>query len=180
MNITHWISIAQALATAFVGIVAVTITWKMQSKQIDIANGVKEIARGQHETAATKLRLELFEKRFKAYQEVVTCMDEAFVHEDDDDYAIFDVINAKYDKACAPIRYLFDLHVYNIVTVDIKQSIDEYFNALRSMREYSGTGDEDEEAAGRTMRIHIHDSFATYTMLSKAVEPFLIIEKESL
>lgn len=107
MDTTHLISIAQVGATAFVGIVAGFITWKMQSKQLDIAKGLQEIARAQHETAATKLRLELFEKRFEVYKEVLSCVDAYlfYTHKTTDEE--FKNMRTRWSAACSPAKFLF-------------------------------------------------------------------------
>lgn len=123
---THWISIAQVVATAFVGVIAGFITWKMQSKQIDIANGLREIARAQHETAATKLRLELFEKRFEAYTNVVKAMQEVFDFGlEQSDLTMFDV-DFIMNNAIAPMRYLFDDSIYNLLKENIYSIVADY------------------------------------------------------
>jgi hypothetical protein len=123
MDTTHLISIAQVGATAFVGVVAGFITWKMQSKQIDIAKGVKEIARAQHETAATKLRLELFEKRFEVYKEVLACIDTYILYSPKTTDEEFKSMRIRWSAACSSIKFLFDEPTHQYIGIVMGNAI---------------------------------------------------------
>lgn len=177
MTATHWISVAQVIATAFVGIVAGFITWKMQSKQIDIAKGLQEIARGQHETAATKLRLELFERRFKAYEDLLSSMDKICTYNDNTESEELRIWNLEFIKTCTPIKYLFDESVYAYLKEDLSsmfesycQAWDRYFLADRTQNKKPQHD------------IDINDTYMelmlAYKVLESKVAPFLRVEKE--
>jgi hypothetical protein len=177
VQITHWISIAQVVATAFVGIVAGFITWKMQSRQIDIAKGLQEIARGQHETAATKLRLELFERRFKAYEDLLSSMDKLCGYNDNTESVELNYWNLEFIKACMPIKYLFNESVYAYLKNDLNsmfesycQAWDRYFLADRTQ---SRNPQHDVDVNDAYMKL-----MSAYKELEIKVAPYLHVEKE--
>ena len=136
MNATHWISIAQALATAFVGIVAVFITYRMQSKQIDIEKGVKEIVRAQHETAATKLRLELFEKRYGAYKEVLSCIDAYILYGPETTAEEYKIMKIRWSAACIPFKFLFDESIHLHVSFTLGNAIVDHAALLDALERH--------------------------------------------
>jgi hypothetical protein len=176
LTIAHWISIAQVVATALVGVIAGVITWVMQSRQIDVAKGLKDIARGQHETAATKLRLELFEKRFKAYEEVLTCMDIVSEYDGGKNHHYSQELNRRFIKSYAPIKYLFNESIYEYLKREVNERMRRYVNDMNSS--FSLRAGYIEETTASIDHSY-YDLQMAYLDLAEMVSPFLQVEKEN-
>lgn len=176
MDTTHIISVAQVGATAFVGIVAGFITWKMQSKQIDIAKGLQEIARAQHETAATKLRLELFEKRFKAYENLVISIEKIYNYDNHNGQMDILRMYEEFKRARAPIRYLFDESVFRYLKDEVTVAIRSFLLAIEKDLKDNVISKEDfYSIEKKEYRIVIARSF---NKLEKMIGPTLHVEKQ--
>lgn len=171
---THWISLLQVAATAFVGIVAGFITWKMQSKQIDIAKGLQEIARGQHQTAATKLRLELFERRYKSYEALIHSIEsiDAINRQVNDQMLV--EMRKNYNLACKPIKYLFDEEISCYLTKAVDQILINHIVVMDEFYNNKKIGDEREQQKIEFNKtcIAIND---VYIKLDDLVGPYLKI-----
>jgi hypothetical protein len=177
MNVTHWISIAQVGATAFVGIVAGFITWKMQSKQIDIAKGLQEIARAQHETAATKLRLELFETRFEAYKEVLSHIKTAINYDYYKNEVDVKILFEEHKNSCAPMKFLFNEYIHDYLTNDVTELMKNYLDASDAYG-YKGRIEHDIDSRREQFKSSRSSLIKSLKTIDIMVSPYLQVEKE--
>lgn len=177
MQATQWISIAQVVATAFVAIVAGFITWKMQSKQIDIAKGLQEIARGQHETAATKLRLELFERRNKAFEEVLDALDDLSHYSNRTAAEVLIDMQDRWFRAYQPTKYLFDESFYKHLRYKIGRNIIDHIEITNAFMAHLTIDEKHYELKTKYQQSLMEFNLIYEDLVNRAV-PFLKVEKE--
>lgn len=180
VQLPGWVSYIQALGPTTVAIIAATIaasiTWFVQTKQIEVARGVKEIARAQYETASTKLRLDLFDKIFNAYSELIEVLNETFNYSGDYRYEEINELHTKFDKACLTIEFLFNKELYIYLTTDARSIRNGYIDAVENAQNAVNT--EDEEPCDRTRRLLVHEFLEADAKVHRMAREYLMIVKE--
>lgn len=116
-----------ALVTAFI---AAGITWYWQGRQNAVAREVKNIAQNQHVVAQTKLNLDLFEKKFAAYREVLASIHEFQVYSSHLDEQMRDKLIVNYVYSIQPIKYLFNIEIFNFLNGDFKELLRDYIDHM--------------------------------------------------
>lgn len=116
-----WVQYVQVLGAPIVAVFAAIVAFAIQRRQVKIADQMRSIASAQYATADQKLRLELFERRFKVLEGILESIGDTL------EYGKSNVahINA-FRNAIAPVRYLFDYETSVYLATEVAEHLRLY------------------------------------------------------
>ena len=116
-----WLTYFQALGPSFVAIIAAGIAWSIQRRQVKISESVRDIAHVQSNIADQKLKLDLFQQRFKVLEEIILRITEVVEYGKSGEQH-----QAEFIKTLAPVPYLFSKEIYEKMIFELGSLIAEY------------------------------------------------------
>lgn len=160
-----------ALVTA---VIAGAITILIQSRQIEVARQVRDIAHRQSLNAETKLRLDLFQHRFKALQDVERCINKVLKMG-----GYKEEYHEEFAGVVSPMRYLFDETMHSFLQKDVRLRLQEFKHANEAYFTPGDSGDVLEARSARGNKAYFRLINALSHIEDLAL-PYLIIDQSEV
>lgn len=116
-----WVQYVQVLGAPIVAVFAAVVAFIIQRRQVKIADQMRSIASAQYATADQKLRLDLFQLRFKVFENILNRISQTLEYKEGNE-----VHMNRFREAIAPVAYLFDHSTHIYLALDVADHLNTY------------------------------------------------------